>query len=1051
MKNLLTKLLLSATLILSASSAAVAEEQQCDSLLMYLSDMSAWGENSKQAFYSYPFSGDGSDQRVGDVIGLTGFWGVPEGDLYYLFCGSLNSDGSYSNYYIVTLDCATHELVGKEEAPYTMIANDVAQDPVSGKVYGLFINDARNGYVWGYVDPVTKTRTAISDYTVKYRDDTNTIDQFRSICFSPEGKAFAIAFSGKLYEVDKESGNVTVIGSTGQIFNYVEGATWDKANNRMLTTFSFSQHYLEAVDVTTGKMTQIANLAGTPSILYNPLDYIADKAPARVDDLSLSFCDGSLNGTLRFLAPTTCQDGSQLSGKVNYRIVHKGEVIETGIAQCGEEISINVKSTKSQTVKYSVYTINEAGESLRSVATAFAGVDTPKAPSVTANVDGTTVTLTWNAVCEGINGGYINTADMTYKVVRMPGNKTIAQGLTTTAYTDNSLTAPSEGAIAGYTYKVTATSESISSEPGTSRKIMLGYLTPKWEETFDDSSFLDRFTVIDIAGDGVAWEHNYYNCAAINASLINPKDDWLISPPIYLKKGLSYHLSFGVNAGNQYDEKFEVYMGRDNTAEAMTTKLMGTTKAVYTGKPSTFTSKNVDINVDEDGIYYIGWHATTAAKKGTLYIDNIQILDGVNPNSPNGVSGFSCTPDAQGRLHTVIDFKLPTTTLNGTSITETIGAKIYRDGTLLKEYTNEPAGKSISYTDIVEHSGYYNYSVFAVSNDMVSVESTAKVFVGNSKPLGANKPHPTESTDVAGEVTVNWTPTEKDINGRDMLPESLTYKLIRIYEDGMCDTLATVTGETTYTYTECSSNTPQYFVRYKLFTINAAGMSNFGSMESDWLPVGAPYAAPYKESFKGHMAVGMVSKLLHGSSRDVMWASYSDSETLKSQDNDGRFAAMTGSSYGNSASLTTAKISLAALETPELSFWVYKHIEGDEDQIETLVGRNEEFESIDITTMDQLATGWNKLTLDLSDFAGQTLCLQWIGTIRTTTSVVIDNITLDSKQSGVTETGIDRSEIASIKFYNLSGTEINHPEKGSLVIRKITFADGRVATEKVLF
>lgn len=973
MKRTLTKSVIAlslASMLAMPLEAAVKK----NSFIMYCSTNRSWSGESMQGFYTYPFTGDGSAQRIGSTIGMTAFWGAPVGNKYYLCCGeSSGSTGSYDAYYLVTLDRATLEEIDRQEVNSELVANDVAVDPVSGRIYGLFLS-GDGGYVWGYVDPVEKTRTKISDYTVKYNTSATTIDQFRSLCFSPDGQAYAVPFSGKLYKVDKETGEVTNMGFTKYYFNYVEGATWDNENDRVLTTYSYSStSALNAINPADGKMTTLANLPGAVTVIYNPYDYVQDKSPLPVSNLTVSFENGSKDGTVSFTAPTTTEDGTTLSETLTYYIVNKGETVATGTVEPGKTVSEAVTASSSELMKYSVYTTDAAGESLREVASAFAGVDKPAAPNVTATNNGSKVTLTWNAVNEGAQGGYVNADKMTYDVKRYPGGKLVASAITGTTFTDE-VALPEEGKVAGYHYGVTARSGGLSSAEGESKKVMLGALMPEWTENFSSESALDNFTIINAGNSGNTWKWNdYRKCAYIEGSNNYDKNDWLISPPVELKKGLSYDLVFDFNTGSYYNQKYELCIGTDNTVEAMTKKLDSETLK-YSGKPYGYTSRTVTINVENDGIYYIGWHAKTTANDENIYIDNINLKAGVSPDVPGKADNFAVTPDNEGRLTATVSFTMPVKTMEEKPITDKLSAKIYRDGKEISCVDDKSAGDKVSITDNVEKSGSYTYKVVIIGANGESAPMESTVFVGNNKPLGANRPKAVEDPDEPGMVTLSWTPTATDVDGRNILPETLGYKIIRLYDDGKQDTLATVKGVTEYTYKECDTTTPQYMIYYELRAFNDYGMANIVSLPSLAICVGASYEAPYIESFKGKLKVPMATNTLNGWSRNVVWEPVAES-TYPSQDGDGYFVQMRGEATGNSASLTTGKISLKDLKDAQLTFWVYKHNDTETNQIETLVGYNGIFTSMDITTMDQLETGWNKVTIDLSDYAGKAVAL----------------------------------------------------------------------------
>lgn len=51
--------------------------------------------------------------------------------------------------------------------------------------------------------------------------------------------------------------------------------------------------------------------------------------------------------------------------------------------------------------------------------------------------------------------------------------------------------------------------------------------------------------------------------------------------------------------------------------------------------------------------------------------------------------------------------------------------------------------------------------------------------------------------------------------------------------------------------------------------------------------------------------------------------------------------------------------------------------------------------------------------------------------------------------TGISQTVVDKGEVASITYYALNGSRLNAPAKG-VCIRKITYSNGKTATDKVI-
>lgn len=73
---------------------------------------------------------------------------------------------------------------------------------------------------------------------------------------------------------------------------------------------------------------------------------------------------------------------------------------------------------------------------------------------------------------------------------------------------------------------------------------------PLFAEGFDAASALQRFTILDANGDGSTWKHIDSDPTGQGAATIEygqvDHDDWIITPPLQLKAGMIYNLSYRV-------------------------------------------------------------------------------------------------------------------------------------------------------------------------------------------------------------------------------------------------------------------------------------------------------------------------------------------------------------------------------------------------------------------------------------------------------------------------------------------------------------------------
>lgn len=102
-------------------------------------------------------------------------------------------------------------------------------------------------------------------------------------------------------------------------------------------------------------------------------------------------------------------------------------------------------------------------------------------------------------------------------------------------------------------------------------------------------------------------------------------NDWAITGCFELKADRCYEISFYYRSRFS-TENLAVYMGNDNTPAALTDQLINLPS--FSSNAYLFTSQQ--FTVDEDGVYYFGWH-TTGGTSGRywIYVDDIRIIEDV--------------------------------------------------------------------------------------------------------------------------------------------------------------------------------------------------------------------------------------------------------------------------------------------------------------------------------------------------------------------------------------------------------------------------------------
>lgn len=384
----------------------------------------------------------------------------------------------------------------------------------------------------------------------------------------------------------------------------------------------------------------------------------------------------------------------------------------------------------------------------------------PAAPAtVTLTRDGDNAVITWDAVTTNEAGDAIT--GVTYNVIDKTTNAVVATGVTGTTYTVQNV--KPEG-IKTYYYAVVAVADGKTSKATESNKVAFGdaYALP---HTFpiEENVDVDQFTIIDANNDGTTWffeNRGNYNVFTITENATNPKDDWLITPPVKVKARNSVRMHYVARvAALNFPEDMEIKAGKGNTVEAMTVEVQKST--VY--KNTSYAVYDVSFTVPEDGNYCIGFHAVSPADQYELYIDDIVLEEGAALEGPNKIENLKLTPAINGIHECDVEFTAPKTTVNGGELKD-FKVNVFCGSKLVQTFDECEAGEELGFTDENVPNGFNTYSVVAVNAQGVPSDTVkGNVYVGYGTPRVAEG---CKLRVVDGNLVAMWnTPKTDGING----------------------------------------------------------------------------------------------------------------------------------------------------------------------------------------------------------------------------------------------------------------------------------------------
>ena len=896
-------------------------------------------------------------------------------------CSSILIWGIFQTYDRVTIDLATGELT-QDYAETADLALETAKDPNTGIVYGEFLDLSGNGYVLATMDYPTWTRTDIAPLQNTYA----------ALGISSQGQLYGVATDGNLYKIDKSNGVETLVGPTGLTLANAEGGYYgmsgdiDPADD----TFFFNginantvETGLYYIDLETGAATQKGFDVGEVFGLMSVPAAIAEGAPAKAADLAVVFDGASTEGTLTFTVPTTTAAGEELTGDVNYQVLQNGAILAEGTAAAGANVVSTITSNGLGQQYFTVVLSNAAGKSDVASVGAWIGVDMPNlVQNLTVNIDEQNVaTVTWEAPEAGIHGGFQDV--LTYDVYRVVNHvpALVAENLTETTFSETI----EAGDLALYQYAVVAKNSTYNGPMLTSDGKVLGdaFQVP-YEAVLTD---VDFFTVINSNGDNSTWspysDGNWY----YNYNMDNAGDDWFITPPIYLEAGKSY--SINVNMGTNssyYTERFEVKLGKDATAEAMTIPVVEPTELATNYAGVDYGTER--ISVEESGNYYVGIHAISDPDQFYLFLNAISVGFGLVDESPKAAENLTVTADPNGALKATVTFTAPSKNFADEDLEGDLKAQILRDKEVIAEvpYT---AGAEVTYVDEPAPHGTHSYQVICYAGEINGQKSNiVSAFIGYDVPVAVNVTK-TLNPD-ANRVHLEWEPATQGVTGGLVDPNETYYLVYSTAVEGnsltltdMVDSLYAETQTDFADATEVGDNDMAYWAVMPGNVQAGTGDATLGSM---W--VGQPMTMPFFDNFAGNTVGGNLYYFRSGNTD-----SYSSGLAFATESSDGdgsclNFISTVPQSWLN---MSYGKLTAANGALNPVIIFDYK-LDNVANNAQVIID-NQNDKKIVTDLVSNGTTEWQTAKFDLKEFANERYIVPYIGAnFVEAGNMLIDNI-----------------------------------------------------------
>ncbi len=327
-------------------------------------------------------------------------------------------------------------------------------------------------------------------------------------------------------------------------------------------------------------------------------------------------------------------------------------------------------------------------------------------------------------------------------------------------------------------YTVLAFNAAGQGEPAMAKVLVLD--TP-YSNDFNSKNALDGYTRINLLQTGQNFEVFNDRIRLFPDDMGN--DHWLITPPVTLKKGMYYILTFNAKSKAEDGGQLEVKLGKGADAGAMTQGIIAPFRLdkaenIFMGNHEEY------FTVDEDGQYFLGFHCTREASRNMqaeVYIDDLAISAGINGIQP-GLGVLEVNPAADGSLNAELVYTAATKSLNGDDLNanSTQDVYFYINGVQTPANRTFKAypGQKVAVTVEVPQDLPYIFSARTGWQGRLSYQDA---FIGINRPA---YPDPDKivlkETQPFGHLVMSWEAPIRDYEGYPLNPELLTYDVAEL-------------------------------------------------------------------------------------------------------------------------------------------------------------------------------------------------------------------------------------------------------------------------------
>lgn len=353
----------------------------------------------------------------------------------------------------------------------------------------------------------------------------------------------------------------------------------------------------------------------------------------------------------------------------------------------------------------------------------------------------------------------------------------------------------------------------------------------------------DNFLVVNANNDDKTWTGEA-DCFQLSYTS-NSGDDWFISPAVEIND-ISTRFDIAVTAKNystNYGEAFEVFIGREQSVEGMTIKVIDRTE-VTSGDWSQFVG---NFELTEPGRYYIGVHGVSDPNMYNLMINKLEMTQSeISNDAPGSVTEIVGDGLETGELKAAISFKFPTTTVGGTPLDQetALTATVFSttETKTVEGKPGDPAEVTISCPE-----GRSRVTIYVTSEAGESMRVPVEVNCGLDRPT-APVITVCEVSEDNMSLHLEWEPITTGVTGGHVNPDGMDYYLFEWDSEDEDWYQVDVTEGLTMTFSLDNPNQPLTFMTLGLQAYN--GLNSGSAMTPITVVLGKPETLPMTETFE---------------------------------------------------------------------------------------------------------------------------------------------------------------------------------------------------------